>query len=346
MYGVSSHRAQQMPVSQLYSQQSSDGEIEKLKMMAQRLRAEAALLEAERAQELAEVAERAFRKFDTNKDGEISLEELKAGLEKELKTELPDERVKRLLDDFDISGDGKLKLEEFVTVEKFRNKLEALARDEKQQALDAKKAAQTEEEMAKLAEARLNLLNDREPTTSDKLVSVLPYLLPLLDSLQFGRFLLVENPDNPLVIILSVIYGLYRAVPFGGLVAYFALSTLSSNPNINRLVRFNMQQAINLDIALFFPSLLGAAAALIGSGAGFEIPPGVAELGSDVIFGTLLLTVVYASASSLLGITPDKVPLISQSVEDRMPSIDMFDESGNFIPREMREKKEDEDKKD
>merc|ERR1719498_818417 len=129
--------------------------------MAQKLRAEAALLEAERAQEMAKATERAFTKFDTNKDGEISLEELKAGLEKELKTELPDERVKRVMQDFDISGDGKLQLDEFVTVEKFRSKLEALAREEKEQALAATKAAQMEEEAAKLAEARLNLLNDK-----------------------------------------------------------------------------------------------------------------------------------------------------------------------------------------
>ena len=349
---VSFHRVQQMPVSQLYTQhtpeeqQVADDEIKRLQSMAQRLRAEATLLETERAQELAEAAERAFCKFNTNKDGEISPEELKAGLERELKTELPDERVKRVMKDFDISGDGKLRLEEFVTVEKFRNKLEALAREEKQQALDAAKAAQTEEEMAKLAEARLNLLNDREPTTRDKIVSVLPYLLPLLDNLEFGRFLVVENADNPFFIILSLIYGLYRSVPFGGFIAYIALNTLSSNPNVNRLVRFNMQQAINVDIALFFPSLIGAAAALISSGAGFQIPPGVAELGSDAIFVAVLLTLGYASASSLLGITPDKIPFISQAVEDRMLSVDMFDESGRFIPREMREKREDVDKKD
>jgi hypothetical protein len=250
------------------------------------------------------------------------------------------------MEDFNISGDGKLRLEEFVTVEKFRNKLEALAREEKQQALDAAKTAQTEEEMAKLAEARLNLLNDREPTTRDKIVSLLPYLFPLLDSLQFGRFLVVENAENPFVMILAVIYGLYRSVPFSGFIAFIALNTLSSNPNINRLVRFNMQQAIFIDIALFFPSLIGAAAALIGSGTGVQIPSGVAELGSDAIFVTLLLTLGYASVSSVLGITPDKIPLISKAVEDRMPSVDMFDESGRFISREMREKKEDEDKKD
>ena len=34
---------------------------------------------------MADAAERAFRKFDLNDDGEVSLEELKLGLERELK---------------------------------------------------------------------------------------------------------------------------------------------------------------------------------------------------------------------------------------------------------------------
>ena len=60
-------------------QAEKDDEIERLKSMAAKLRAEASSLEAERAAELADAAERAFAKFDTNKDGEISLAELKDG---------------------------------------------------------------------------------------------------------------------------------------------------------------------------------------------------------------------------------------------------------------------------
>jgi hypothetical protein len=349
------HKAQQQRMfipSQLYAQQTNeeqmkaDDEISRLKSMAQKLRAEAASMEAERAEELAAAAESAFRKFDTNKDGEISLEELKAGLEKVLKTELTDSRVEQVMNNFDLTGDGKLSIDEFVGIDKFRNRLEGLAREEREQALAAAKQAQTEQEMAKLAQAQMDILNDKEPTTTDKLVSVLPYLFPLLDSLQFGRFLLVENSENPFVIALGLLFSLYRSVPFSGFIAYLALSTLSSNPGINRLVRFNMQQAIFLDIALFFPGLVAAIGGLIASGAGASIPPGITELGSDVIFGALLLTVAYGSISSLLGITPDKIPLISQAVEDRMPSVDMFDESGRLIPREMREKKDEDDKKD
>lgn len=60
-------------------QAEKDDEIERLKSMAAKLRAEVSSLEAERAAELADAAERAFAQFDTNKDGEISLAELKDG---------------------------------------------------------------------------------------------------------------------------------------------------------------------------------------------------------------------------------------------------------------------------
>lgn len=110
------------------------------------------------------------------------------------------------------------------------------------QALESKKTAENEAKDALLAEVRLNLLNDKEPTTKEKVVSVLPYLFPLMDSLQFGRFLIVENADNPFVVILALLYALYKAVPFSGFVSFLVLNVLSSNPGINRLIRFNMQQ--------------------------------------------------------------------------------------------------------
>lgn len=92
----------------------TDDEIDRLKSMAQKLRAEAAALEAERQEELAAATEVVFRKFDTNQDGEISMEELKKGLEKSLKIELTDSRVEQIMKNFDVSGDGKLQLDEMV----------------------------------------------------------------------------------------------------------------------------------------------------------------------------------------------------------------------------------------
>jgi len=253
------------------------------------------------------------------------------------------------MDVFDKSGDGALQLDEFVTVDKFRNQLESLAREEKRLAYEAEQEKKRQEQEALLAEAKLEFLNEKEPTGRDKIISVLPYLFPLMDGLQYGRFLLAgdEGTGNPFIVILAVLYSLYRSIPFSGFAAFFALNFLSGNPGINRLVRFNMQQAIFLDIALFFPSLLVSLGGLIAKGANVQLPAAAGELFSDVMFGTLLLTLTYCTVSSLLGREPGDIPLVSNAVRERMPTIDMFDDAGRFVPEERSkdEKKDDKDEK-
>jgi hypothetical protein len=323
-----------------------DTEIERLKSMAAKLRAEAAQLEAQQAEQMAQAAKKAFDKFDKDDDDAVTLEELKAGLERTFKMELPENRVKKLLDDFDKSGDGVLQADEFVSMEQLRNKLEALARDEKAAALEAAKLAKQEEEASKFVQAQMEILNDRPPTATDKALSVLPYLFPLLDGFQFARFLVLGHPDNPLAIGLTLIYALYRSIPLSGFIGFLSLSVLSGNPTINRLIRFNMQQAIFLDIALFFPGLAAGLYALVSQGLGVQMPPEVTEIGSNVVFFTLLAVLSYTSISSLLGQTPDKIPFISQAVNDRMPTLDMFDDQGRFIPRIKEEDEDSKNKKD
>jgi hypothetical protein len=329
----------------LHAKEDGDSEIEKLRTMAAKLRSEAASMEAVKAQELADAAERAFRKFDTNQDGVVTLTELKAGLEKSLKMELPENRVKQLLEHFDKTGDGQLQVQDFAPVEQFRNRLEALARDEKAAALELTQTAKKEEETSKLMQAKMEMINDKPPTNTDKFVSIIPYLFPLLDSLQFANFLVNKNPENLFAGLAALLYTAYRSIPLGGFIAFFALNSLSGNPTINRLVRFNMQQAIYLDIALFFPGLLAALYALVGQGLGFELPPAVIELGSDALFFTVLATLGYTSISSLLGVTPDKIPLVSKASNDRMPTIEMFDDQGRYKQNE-KDKDNDSEKKE
>ena len=325
---------------------SVNSQVEKLMFTANKLRAEAAALEAEKANEMAQATQKAFQKFDLNQDGEVSLDELKAGLEKVFKIDLPESRVQDLMNSFDANGDGALQLEEFVGVDKFRNQLDQIARQEQEIARQAAKSAQLEAEMTKEAETRLALIsesiNEKEPTNAEKALSVLPYLLPLMDSLQFGGHLLAAHQDNPLVLGLANLYQLYRSVPLGGFVAYFMLSTLGNNLGINKLVRFNMKQAISLDIALFIPAIIATIGAfLAGGGGGIELPTGVAEMSQDAAFIAMLTLIGYSSVSSLLGTTPDKVPFISDRVTQQMPSIEMFDEQGQFIQREEDGKMED-----
>lgn len=118
------------------------------------------------------------------------------------------------------------------------------------------------------------------------------------------------------------------------------------NPGINRLVRYNMQQAIFLDIALFFPGLLSGLIGLLVGGANVKLPDIVVQASTDAIFFTLVAAILYSTVSSLLGIEPNKIPLISKAVDDRMPSIDMFDitPEGRIVPRPRNEDKKDKDK--
>ena len=314
------------PTTQLFATpETAETEVERLRSMAAKLRAEASGLEAEKAQQAANAAERDFRKFDTNQDGTVTFQELKSGLEKVLKTELTEERVMQLMEEYDVNGDGVLQLDEFVSVDMFRNRLEALIRDEQSVAREAGNQAKSDAAAVALTEARMKTMNDNAPSGTDKIISVLPYLLPLLDGLQYGRFLL-EGQDNPFVVVLALLYTLYRSVPFSGFIVFLGLSALSGNLGINRQIRFNMQQAIYLDIALFVPSLIATLNGLVLGGIGVEVPEVVSQLGSDAVFVTLLAGIGYSVASSLLGITPDKIPFISKAAGDRMPTNDMNDE--------------------
>lgn len=339
-FGVKQTTASNPIVGVAPLQSTTDDEVQRLQDMAAKLREEAASLEEKQKEERSTAAERAFRKFDTNNDGEVSMEELKAALEKTFKMEVPDDRVQRLMNDFDKNGDGKLQREEFVGVEQFRNRLEQIIADDRKQLLDAKRAAQKEAEVNKLIEAQLEMINDRTPTGTDKIVSCLPYLFPLMDGLTYGRFLFDGVDDNPVVLALAILYSMYRSVPFSGFIAFFGLSALSNNLSINRLTRYNIQQAIYLDIALFIPGFFGAILSVIG----LNLPIVTQALGGSAIFLTLLAVIGYASVSSLFGVTPDKIPFISETVSNRMPppadTLEFDVTTGQLVPKEKDVKKD------
>ena len=93
---------------------------------------------------------------------------------------------------------------------------------------------------------------------TDRILSCVPYIVPLLDGDRYGRFLFYQVPllglfDNILLGPFKLIYG---TIPFAQLIFFIGFSVLRRNPEIPRPIRFNMQQALLLDIGLIFPSLL------------------------------------------------------------------------------------------
>ena len=141
-----------------------------LKAEAAKFRAEAAELESVQAADRAKAVEDVFRKFDINQDGEISVDELREGLNSIFGPDaaLTDDRAEKLLRAFDDSGDGALQLEEFKSINEFRMKLDQLILEEKDAALESQRNATEARQAANLAQEKVKmleeLLNDSPPS--------------------------------------------------------------------------------------------------------------------------------------------------------------------------------------
>nr|AUO68233.1 Tic20-like protein [Saccharina japonica] len=323
----------------------------RLRETAAVFRAQAAELEDKRTQERQAGAERSFNSFDSNNDGAVDAAELKAGLEGPLRRSFvkqltarmgrkpdreeidariaalpggslfPDDLARKLIDTYDQNGDGLLQRSEFAPTEELRTRLENMFRDQQETARQARveeRQRQMEDKLA--AEAGTGAgavvpaggVNDGPATAADKALSALPYLLPLVDGISFAGHLFGAFPEQtawaqPLAAVLLAL----RSLPFATLVGFFSLSALSGNPQVNKLVRFNMQQAINLDIALIVPGVLGALASVSLGQDAYKLVP-LAEAGSDVVFVAMLAAVAYSVVTSSTGSFPNKLPLLGR----------------------------------
>ena len=62
------------------------------------------------------------------------------------------------------------------------------------------------------------------PTAAERVVAALPYLLPLLDGLRYGKFFFLEFPQAQLLLLpLQPVLQLYTTVPFASVIAFFGL---------------------------------------------------------------------------------------------------------------------------
>jgi hypothetical protein len=203
------------------------------------------------------------------------------------------------VDEFSV-GQIKMKVEQMQ--DKTRNDARAADQAARRKAEDAAKPAS--ERMAEMVADSPN----EDAGLATRAASCVPYLLPLVDGCAYGYHLLAQAPLAGAALAPFVI--LLRAVPFGGLILFFLFSSQSRNPSLPLLLRFNLQQAIMLDIALFFPSLF----ALLPIAE--DIKAVVAEPASDAVFLVLVACIVYSWATNLAtGKLPNKIPLIGSTSE-------------------------------
>lgn len=146
-------------------------------------------------------------------------------------------------------------------------------------------------------------------TVSDRIFASLPYLLPLIDGLNFGRFLFDQFPALQLVFMpLLPLIQIYSGIPFAGFIIFLALYLgVVRNENISHFIRFNTMQAILLDIILI---LCGLVVPILASG----LPVGfVLETLYNMIFLGILAAFIYSVAQSLMGRYAE-IPTLSDAV--------------------------------
>ena len=81
---------------------------------------------------------------------------------------------------------------------------------------------------------------------------------------------------------------------------------------IIRLVRFNIQQAIFIDIALIIPFLLGSVLTVVLQQLGLTFPEDLYNITSSLTFIIIITSILYSVFYSLQGIEPDRIPIISE----------------------------------
>ena len=115
-----------------------------------------------------------------------------------------------------------------------------------------------ERERERERERFAQLVPRAKPDVGDRIIASVPYLLPLLDGLRYGRFFFKEFPQTyALLVPLQPLIKVYYTLPFASLVVFFALYYgIVNNYNFSRFVRYNAMQTILLDILLIIPSLI------------------------------------------------------------------------------------------
>ncbi|CAK29422.1 MAG: hypothetical protein CBD29_00150 [Synechococcus sp. TMED169] len=142
-----------------------------------------------------------------------------------------------------------------------------------------------------------------------RLLGLLAYLLPWSDALSFGRELYNLFPwISYLALPATPVLLLERSIPFGGFLLFLVLFlVVVRNPNVPYYLRFNVLQAILLDILLV---VLALAFNVLLSPLGNSLM--IRTLNNTVFIGALVL-VLYASIQCIRGKEAD-LPTLSDAV--------------------------------
>jgi len=144
------------------------------------------------------------------------------------------------------------------------------------------------------------------PSFVERGAAALPFLFPFCDGFSYGAYIYKNVPIvGDAAYTVAPLVMAFEGLPFVGLILFLGLSYFSRNLGLSRFVRFSIQQALILDIALLIPSFLG--------GLGRMFPFEMQVMGNNFVFYIMALTVSYSWVMIAQGKTPDQVPIISDA---------------------------------
>lgn len=153
------------------------------------------------------------------------------------------------------------------------------------------------------------------PDIPERVLAAVPYLLPFLDSLGYGRFLFFQYPIITKALApLAPLISIYSTVPFASFAAFFAVYLgIINNQRWPRFVRFSAMQAVLLDILLILPRLVEQV---------FSTPTGGPLLQAYIIVQNTIwifvaAAVLYGIGASLTG-QAARIPLVADAAEQQV----------------------------
>jgi len=146
-----------------------------------------------------------------------------------------------------------------------------------------------------------------DPDPAERVAAAAPYLLPCLDGFLYGIYVYTAIPPlgSAALAVLPVVNS-FQSLPFAGLILFIGLSAFTRNQGLSRFVRFNIQQALLLDILLIIPSFFGGSLSKM-------FPQELNVLGTNTVFYAWVLVVLYSWSRIAFGKTPDQVPVLSEA---------------------------------
>lgn len=154
------------------------------------------------------------------------------------------------------------------------------------------------------------------PSSRDRLIAAVPYMLPLFESLRYGKFFFQQFPISYSILApLAPLIQLFQSVPFAPMIAFFAIYLgIVKNVSFSWFVRFNAFQAIMLDVCLILPSVVESIFRAPRYGFGLTI--------YQCLYTTVFLYVAgcffYAVLSCVAGRAPMIKPLIGEAAAQQV----------------------------